>query len=173
MFRRKKRSVPLLNTSSTADISFMLLILFLVTTSMDVDKGLARELPPVTPQEEQPMDIQEGLILRLAIDGDNQLTCNEQPIAVKELRQRIIAFVREKGRQHVIQLQADRRAEYDLYFQVQNELVAAYRTLRDERARKLYGCTLEQCGEAEQQSIKKEIPQRVAEVYLTEKGGQP
>ena len=51
MFERKKRQVPSLNTTSTADISFMLLILFLVTSSMDIDKGLTRQLPPLTPEE--------------------------------------------------------------------------------------------------------------------------
>ena len=44
--------MPQLNTTSTADISFMLLILFLVTSSMDVDKGLSRPLPPIQPDEE-------------------------------------------------------------------------------------------------------------------------
>jgi len=51
--KNRQRRVPELNTTSTADISFMLLILFLVTTSMDIDKGLSRQLPPPTPPEEQ------------------------------------------------------------------------------------------------------------------------
>lgn len=53
LFQKKKRSVPQLNASSTADISFVLLILFLVTTSMDVDKGLHRQLPPLQPTKDQ------------------------------------------------------------------------------------------------------------------------
>ncbi len=138
MFRKRKRIVPQLNTSSTADISFMLLILFLVTTSMDTDK----------------------------------LTCDDKPMAVGQLRSRIVDFVGKRGKQHVIQLQSDRKAQYDAYFKVQNEIVAAYRTLRDRRAEQLYGCRLDQCGHSEQQQIIDEIPQRVAEVYQTEKGGQ-
>ena len=53
MFKRKKHIVPSLNTTSTADISFILLIFFLVTSSMDIDKGLGRVLPPLEPEEEQ------------------------------------------------------------------------------------------------------------------------
>ena len=67
MFRKRKRIVPQLNTSSTADISFMLLILFLVTTSMDTDKGLTRELPPVTPDDHQPTEIVEGMVLLMDV----------------------------------------------------------------------------------------------------------
>ncbi len=172
MFRKRKRIVPQLNTSSTADISFMLLILFLATTSMDTDKGLTRELPPVTPDDHQPTEIVEGMVLRLSLDGEGKLTCDDKPMAVGQLRSRIVDFVGKRGKQHVIQLQSDRKAQYDAYFKVQNEIVAAYRTLRDRRAEQLYGCRLDQCGHSEQQQIIDEIPQRVAEVYQTEKGGQ-
>ena len=134
MFRKRKRIVPQLNTSSTADISFMLLILFLVTTSMDTDKGLTRELPPVTPDDHQPTEIVEGMVLRLSLDGEGKLTCDDKPMAVGQLRSRIVDFVEKRGKQHVIQLQSDRKAQYDAYFKVQNEIVAAYRTLRDRRA---------------------------------------
>ena len=59
MFRRRYREqIPELNTSSTADISFMLLIFFLVTSSMDTDKGLLRQLPPLQEEEVKPNDVQ-------------------------------------------------------------------------------------------------------------------
>ena len=59
MFARRKRTVPQLNATSTADISFMLLIFFLVTTSMDLDKGLGKKLPPVEKSKQE-----ETILLR-------------------------------------------------------------------------------------------------------------
>ena len=68
LFRRRHREVPELNTTSTADISFMLLVFFLVTSSMDADKGMGRMLPPVNDQQEQ-RDISRSDILQLSIAG--------------------------------------------------------------------------------------------------------
>ena len=70
MFSRRKHSMPVLNTTSTADISFMLLIFFLVTTSMDIDKGLSRQLPPLDDEkEEQVIDSSNPAASSTAGDG--------------------------------------------------------------------------------------------------------
>lgn len=169
-FRRK--GIPQLNTASTGDISFMLLIFFLVTTSMDIDKGLTRQLPPEIPKEEQmPTDVKEGTVMRLVIDGGNKLICDGREIGVGDLRERVETFVRRIGKEHIIQLEADRRASYDTYFQVQNEIVAAYNRLRDDKARADYHHSFAECSDEEQQALREAVPQRIAEVYSTEKGG--
>jgi biopolymer transport protein ExbD len=174
MFRRQKRKVPELNTTSTADISFMLLIFFLVTTSMDTDKGLTRQLPPDNPQEEQIQEsqIKEGMLLRLKIDAQGMLTCNDEAIAVKQLKARVMDFVARTGREHVIQLEADRLASYDSYFNVQNEIVAAYNQLRDRKARKDYGYAFVQCSDEQKEKLRQAIPQRISEVYQKEARGE-
>lgn len=166
--RQRRRRVPQLNTTSTADISFMLLIFFLVTTSMDTDKGLTRQLPPPNPMEEMQQEsmVKEGMVMRLHIDELNRLTCDDQPMAVGNLRQRVVDFVRAKGKEHIIQLQAERAAAYDTYFQVQNELVAAYRLLREEEAKRRFHHGLEECTEEQRAVIFRLIPQRISEVYL-------
>jgi len=80
---RAKRKVPGLNTSSTADISFMLLILFLVTTSMEVDEGLERTLPPIEKQQKETQSmVDERLVLRFQILDNNKLLLNNKPIAL-------------------------------------------------------------------------------------------
>ncbi|MBR7049701.1 MAG: biopolymer transporter ExbD [Prevotella sp.] len=169
MFRRRKRSVPELNTTSTADISFMLLIFFLVTTSMDTDKGLTRQLPPDNPMEEQIQEsqIKEGMLLRLKIDAQGLLTCNDEPMSVKQLKARVMDFVARTGPEHVIQLEADRLASYDSYFNVQNEIVAAYNLLRDQKARKDYGYAFVQCSDEQKEKLRQAIPQRISEIYQT------
>ena len=112
LFQKKKRSVPQLNASSTADISFVLLILFLVTTSMDVDKGLHRQLPPLQPTKDQqkPQEVDKSRIMTLHIDSRNNLTCNGAKVAIGSLRQKIVDFITVAGpQQHIIRLEADPR----------------------------------------------------------------
>ena len=88
MFKRAKRKVPGLNTSSTADISFMLLILFLVTTSMEVDEGLERQLPPMEKEKtELPTMVDARLVLKFQILADNKLQLNDKPMALQTVRQ--------------------------------------------------------------------------------------
>ena len=87
IIRRKIRQVPGLNTASTADISFMLLIFFLVTTSMDVDKGLFRVLPSPEPQklEQQETTVDKSTLLALHVTAQNQLLVNDKPQNVNKL----------------------------------------------------------------------------------------
>lgn len=171
-FRREKHSVPDLNTTSTADISFMLLILFLVTTSMDIDKGITRQLPPQTPDEELVENVKEGVVLSLTIETGNRLKCDGEDILLNNLRSKVANHIEKAGKDHVIQLEASRDASYDIYFHVQNEIVAAYNTMRDKEAKKLYGKALSKCSEEQQQKVREKIPQRISETYLPEKGGE-
>ncbi|GAB6975349.1 ExbD/TolR family protein [Prevotella falsenii] len=166
MFRRAKRKVPGLNTSSTADISFMLLILFLVTTSMEVDEGLERQLPPMEKEKTETQSIvDERLVLKFRILADNELMLNDKPIALQNVRQTVGNFVASKGKKHIIQIQADRKAAYNTYFSLQNEIVAAYNNLRNKRAEQLYGKQYLLCTAEEKMQIAEEIPQRISEVY--------
>ena len=178
MFERKKRQVPSLNTTSTADISFMLLILFLVTSSMDIDKGLTRQLPPLTPEEQrvEQTDVDERNVLRLQITADGQLICNDEPLPASQLRARVEEFVgvTSDRLQHIIQLETDRAASYEAYFDVQNEIVAAYNALRNQRARQRYGHSLTECTPEQKTQLRDYYPQRIAEVNnANEEGGRP
>ena len=169
MFKRAKRKVPGLNTSSTADISFMLLILFLVTTSMEVDEGLERTLPPIEKKQKEIQSmVDERLVLRFHIFNDNKLRLNNKPITLATIRKTVENFVASKGKQHIIQIQADRKASYNTYFSLQNEIVAAYNDLRNKRAEQLYGKLYQLCSVEQQEQIADEIPQRISEVYATE-----
>ena len=87
MIRRKhKLEMPELNTTSTADISFMLLIFFLVTTSMDQDKGLSRQLPPLEDEQQvEVMDVDKRNLLALKVTDHNELLGNDSMVAVGKL----------------------------------------------------------------------------------------
>ena len=156
----KKRKTPGINGSSSADIAFMLLIFFLITTSMDTDKGLARRLPPPVPkdQKKDDVDVNKRNLLIVLINSGNQILCGDQFVDIKQLKDKVKEFIEnpyndankpEKteedvpffgkvmtAKKHVISLQNDRGTEYQAYISVQNELAKAYNELRDDVSNK-------------------------------------
>lgn len=169
IIRRKKKQVPGLNTASTADISFMLLIFFLVTTSMDVDKGLFRLLPSPEPQKSAPQEsvVDKTSLLALHVTKDNQLLLNEQPINVSDLKADIIRFVHRLGSRHLISIESDRDANYDLYFQMQNQIMMAYNQIRNDYSQKHFGKPFDALASDEKEKVRKACPQRITESYAS------
>lgn len=167
ILRREKRSVPQLNTTSTADISFILLVFFLIMTSMDNDKGLARMLPAMTDKErqEEPMDIERGNVLSIRLTEASQLVVDDKACGIGQLRQKVMSFVNgaSDARQLIISLDIDRNASYDAYFNIQNEIVAAYNTIRNNYAMKKYGHAYERCTPEERETVRTHYPQRILE----------
>jgi len=192
---KKKKKMPGLNTSSTADISFMLLIFFLVTTSMDTDMGLARRLPqpPDPDQEDAQIDVKERNVLNVRINAAGNLMCNHETIDIRELRARAKEFIKNEansptlpekhevdidllGRcyitdKHVISVQTDRGTPYAAYFQVQNELVAAYNELREEVSKEKFGRSYANLKEEEKVAIRKYYPKKISEAEPKNYGG--
>lgn len=192
--RRRQRRVPGINMASMADISFTLLILFLVVTSMDDDKGLTRMLPPVTEDVAQLPEVTERNVLNIEMTADNTVMIQGEKVAMKDVKTRVMNFVDnpdnlpdlpEKHAQdiellgkcmvtdgHVIQLEADTKTEYETYFKVQDAIVAAYRQLRDNLAQKRFHASYEECNERQREALRTYYPQRVSEIYNME-GGTP
>jgi len=197
---KKKKKMPGLNTSSTADISFMLLIFFLITTSMDTDMGLARRLPkpPEPDQEDATMDIKARNILYVRINAAGQLWVEDEINGpgypdIRELRPRVKEFVKNEQNlsrwpekhvkniellgqcfvtdKHVISVQTDRGTPYDMYFQVQNELVAAYNELRNELSKEKFGREYQYLKDDEKAAIRQYYPQNISEAEPKKYGG--
>lgn len=129
--REKRHSIPELNTTSTADISFMLLIFFLLTTSMDSDKGLGRMMPPPEPDKQEEMqNVKKDNVLTLHLMKDGKLTIDDEEAEINpSVRKTIKLFVVRVGESHIIELQVDRSADYDSYFKLQNQIVQSYKEL--------------------------------------------
>ena len=150
-----KRAAPEVNAGSMADIAFLLLIFFLVTTTIETDSGLSRKLPPI--EETEPPIIKEKNIFQLQVNRNNQLFLktggDEKVIEIKDLRKSAINFLDNGGGsgpdacprcqgpknprssdnfdKAIISLQNDRATKYKVYIAVQNEIIAAYNFLRD------------------------------------------
>lgn len=167
LIRRKQHETPRLNTTSTADISFMLLIFFLVTTSMDVDKGLLRQLPSPEPQkkEQQQTMVDKTNLMALRLTAGDTLLVNDKPMKVSQLKEETIRFVHRLGKKHLISIESDRDADYNLYFQMQNQLMEAYSQLRNETAQKKYHRDYALLNNDQKEQVRNICPQRITESY--------
>lgn len=157
-----KRAAPEINAGSMADIAFLLLIFFLVTTTIEKDKGIARQLPPPIEQEQDVIIKQKNLFI-VNVNKNDQLLVEDELMELKDLRQAAIDFLDNGGapagtpeycnyckgkrspessdnpQKAVISVQNDRLTSYEMYIAVQNELVAAYNFLRDRESQRLFG----------------------------------
>lgn len=187
-----KRRLEEINASSMADIAFLLLIFFLVTTTMNVDTGLPRILPQM-PQDNKKADEQDynvRNVLLVRINRSDKLLVGGKPMDITELKDKAKEFLEnpnddpdlpEKVQKDipllgptmvtagVISLQNDRATTYSMYLQVQNELVAAYNDLRDRLARSRFGNDYERLPEEQKKAIQAAIPQRISEAEPVEK----
>ena len=186
----KKKKVPQINGTSSADIAFMLLLFFLLTTSMDTDTGLARRLPPPPDKslERDQMDIKVNKrnILTVMINTNNQILCAGQYVEIRQLKEIVRNFLMNENRdehlpeyedkdvpffgnmsvlteKHIISLQNDRGTSYQAYIDVQNELMAAYNELRNEVSGRKWGKIFEDLDEEQQKAIQIIYPQKISE----------
>lgn len=154
----RRKGAPEVNAGSMADIAFLLLIFFLVTTTIETDAGLDRMLPPFEPPNEEPPVIKQKNIFTVNINRNGQLLVEEQLMEIEDLREAATKFLENgadgtcdycKGRKDptssdnpskaIISLKNDRETKYSTYITVQNELVGAYNDLRNREAQRLYG----------------------------------
>ena len=157
----RRKGAPEVNAGSMADIAFLLLIFFLVTTTIETDAGLDRMLPPIEPPETDVV-IKQKNIFTVSINKSGQLLVEEELMNLDDLRNAAIAFLDNGGaaagspeycnycqgkrdasssdnpQKAIISLKNDRETAYKTYITVQNELVGAYNDLRNREARRLY-----------------------------------
>ena len=153
-----RRKAPEVNAGSMADIAFLLLIFFLVTTTIETDSGLNRKLPPMEDVVDPPI-IKERNIFTVVVNKYNQLLVEEKPLELVNLREEAVKFLDNGGgkgeeaceyclgdrdpdssdnpEKAVISLKNDRETDYKVYIAVQNELVAAYNVLRNREFKRL------------------------------------
>ena len=160
-----KRAAPEVNAGSMADIAFLLLIFFLVTTTIEKDKGILRSLPQIEPPSDDPVIIKQKNLFTVLLNKNDQLLVEDEQMKVKDLRQAAIEFLDNGGGtdasgnscdycqgkrlaessdhpdKAIVTLQHDRETSYGKYIEVQNELVAAYNFLRNREAKRLYNTT--------------------------------
>ena len=177
-----RRGLPEINAGSMADIAFLLLIFFLVTTTMDVDTGISRKLPPM-PEEEQLEDdsqIKAKNIYVVLINANNQLLVEGELMDISQLKEGAKRFIDNNGldpnlsdnpQKEIISIQNDRGTEYKTYKRVQNELAAAYNEIRNDISLKKYGKKYTILNKVKQKEIRKMYPQKISEAEPKNIGG--
>ena len=153
----KRGAPPEVNAGSMADIAFLLLIFFLVTTTIQTDQGLNRKLPPIDENRKEQIDVKEKNVFTVMINRDGNLLVENELMDLSKLRQAAIDFLdnnadgscahcrglkvpasSDNPEKAIISLMNDNETKYESYIAVQNELVAAYYFLRDREAKRLY-----------------------------------
>lgn len=190
-----KREIQEINAGSMADIAFLLLIFFLVTTTMDTDSGIVRKLPPMPEpgQEQEDIQIKERNIFVVLVNRNDQLLVEGEQMDIRDLREAAKEFIEnpadkpelpakevetfeffgtlEITKKHVISLQNDNGTTYKTYIAVQNELAAAYNELREELAMNRFGKSYEDCDEDVRKVIDKVYPMKISEAEPKNVGG--
>lgn len=189
------RKTPEINAGSMADIAFLLLIFFLVTTTMNVDTGLARMLPPMPEkdQKKEDIDVKKRNIFTVLINKSDKLLVKGEPMDVSMLKDKAKEFIVNPNNDEnlpevevkdipligsyrvskgVISLQNDRGTTYKMYMKVQNELVAAYNELRNDLSQERFGKKYDDLTKEQQDAVQDAIPQRISEAEPKNVGGK-
>lgn len=182
----KSFSTPEINAGSMADIAFLLLVFFLVVTTIETDTGMFRKLSPI--QETEPVIMHERNVLNVWVNSKDEIMVNGDLIPLEKLFEISIRFIANPNdlknlpqkeiinvpilgeiliSKQVISIQNDENTSYGMYIQVQNELARAYSHLRDELSQERFQKTyleLKEFNEIEKvQAIKKVYPMRISE----------
>lgn len=186
------RKIPEINTASMADISFLLLTFFLLTSSIDTDKGLSRKLPP-PPDNTKTPEVKQRNVFIVLINSKDMLLVEGKPGDIRTLRKQAKEFFKNPSNdpdlsenkvepfdlignypksKGVISLQNDRATSYKMYISVQNELTAAVNELRDELAMEKFRKKFADLNDAQSGAIQKAIPMAISEAEPKDVGGK-
>ena len=178
------RKTPEINASSMADIAFLLLIFFLVATTMDIDSGLNRVLPPWSEKPQDAPDIKERNLMFVHVNKYDQIAVQGEVINITQLKDRAKEFVLNRAdddnmsekemkkidligeypvSKGVISLQNDRATSYEMYIKVQNELTRAFNEIRDELSKAHFGRPFLDLEKQQQDAIVAAVPLKISE----------
>ena len=188
------RKMPGLNTGSMSDISFLLLTFFLLTSSINTDKGIQRRLPPPVSKDAKIPDVNRRNVLRILVNMHDQLLVNEEVLhdvnQLKEIRKNFITnttakthllektskYIEELGEnvmvsKGVVSLQNDRSTSYSIYVAVQDQLTMAFNELRNEYSQQRFGKSFDNLSEEQKKGVQKIYPMSISEAEPSNYGG--
>lgn len=177
------KKTPEINAGSMADIAFLLLIFFLVATTMNVDSGISRVLPPIVDNPDG-VEVRERNVLAIKVSGNDMILAAGQRVPMSMVRELAKEFAMNPTESEhlpekeeieipligkygvskgVISLQNDRSTSYEVYLAVQNELTRAYNELRNEQSNKSFNRNYAELSADEKAAVNKAIPVKISE----------
>lgn len=193
-----RREIQEINAGSMADIAFLLLIFFLVSTTMDTDSGILTKLPPMPEEtQDEQVDVKERNIFVVLVNRNDQLLVEGELMNIRDLRIAAKEFIMnpqddpnlpaketvevkyfgtvDVTKKHVISIQNDRGTSYEMYIAVQNEISAAYNELRDDLAMRRFGVKFEDLkgeeNEDKRDAVEDIVPRNISEAEPKNVGG--
>lgn len=188
------RKTPQVNAGSMADIAFLMLIFFLVTTTMEVDTGIMRQLPPPPLPNQEPPDFKERNIMKILVNSADRLLINNKVGDIRTLKAEVFDFMSihhddpdypEVTQRYIdnlgevfttrglISLKNDRGTSYEMYIKVQNEIATAFKDLKDQVAMEHFGRKFDKLlFEEQRDAVNKAVPIRVSEAEPEDIGGR-
>jgi len=174
MFNNKKeREDPEVGGAGMADIAFLLLIFFLLVTTIDVDTGIGLQLPPAPEENQEPPPIKERNMLKILVNSQGLVLIDEERTPVSQVKRKVKEFITNRGEdpslsdspdKAIVSIKTDRATPYNVYIDMLDEVMGAYNELRNQAAQAQYGKTYEQLGEdtPEQQNISDIYPKKIS-----------
>lgn len=178
-----------------ADISFLLLIFFLVATTMNTDSGINRLLPPIEEEKTQEQVVNQRNMLKVFVNLNNELMVNMERVQISDLNKLVKEFVLNSANapakpekevteieglsapypvsKGIVSLQNDRGTSYGTYLAVQNELVRAFNEIRDDVSKQYFGKPYAEINEAAQKAVALAVPLKISEAEVRDiQGGR-
>lgn len=162
--KKKKRPDPEIPTSSMSDISFLLLLFFLVSTVIDVDTGIGLTLPEYIPLEQaEVVPLSKDRLAALLINENGDVLLNGDIISIPQIQQNLIQRItskigQPKNKKLVVSVKVDRKTNYNLYIMALDQVKGAYFEVRETYARGKYGKKVSELDERETTELRDEIP---------------
>lgn len=173
--KKRERGEAEIPTASMADIAFLLLIFFLVTTTIDVDTGIGMTLPPKLDQEQEPPPVKERNILKILVNAQGQVLLEDKPSAINRIREQVMTHLSNNGQdpsyaespdKAVVSIKTDRQTPYDVYIQTLDEVWMGYFTVWDSKAREFgypnYQEYKNSLGPDEENLVKEAFPAQIS-----------
>ncbi len=169
-----KRELQEINAGSMADIAFLLLIFFLVTTTMESNYGVRRKLPQIQPPDttENEVPLKQKNVLEIVVNGQDKMLIEGEPKEVKDVKDITIKFLTNNGKdpkssdnpqKAVVQVKHTRQTTYKEYISIYNELISAYTVVRNQYAKQKFGKLFDELKDKDKKVVKKFYPQQIAE----------
>ena len=168
-----------INAGSMADIAFLLLIFFLVTTVIAEDKGVLVKLPPWSDEPPPNLTINTRNVYSVLVNAQNQLLVRKEPMDIGKLKENTKEFILNPNKREdlsedptkaLVSLKNDRGTKYKTYLEVYNELKAAYNEIWEEQAMKRFGSKYEDLNKTQREEISKLYPLVISEAEPTKFG---
>ncbi len=174
MFDNKRdREEPEVGGAGMADIAFLLLIFFLLVTTIDVDTGIGLQLPPAPEENQEPPPIKERNLLNILVNSQGMVLIDEEPTPVNQVKQTVKDFVTNRGQdpelsdspdKAIVSIKTDRATPYNVYIDMLDEVMGAYAEMRNQEAQQRFGVNYSELEDnsEEKEAVADEFPKKIS-----------